>query len=507
MFAMGLPVIDIKLIGLATSLLRDACTSIPANEAALADAWEAQGRTDSFPVYYKLEPSTARYGGPGLDLSYSKTVAPWYDPPGPAISSTELLLSLLGLALLAAVQPTGRILGRNFGTPWIMRCFPIVYAADAIAALAGWTQLVVIARVGTRRAASTVMEGRLSGPDAEHWIFALTKSKSAAPARWVAFAMGAVPLIRKLWNAPGALHAQVLGSLYVGAWMTFEAFLLSATIDDLDEEEMNSPVSADKVGEPAADSGDDSPMESPVLVDSPAEASPHAEKDKTADGPGADASLAKDESSPVMPANGMDILPTRSNTLTTNRIVHHFFAAAILISGIYHAIPLLAPEYFQWHEHLTSGIDPEETTTSDIDTIVRLVEVVLSIYLWVGIVAQDLGGNWFSSLDGDDPVFGLLTMARGISGFFWIARWGSAFLFGEGAEFGYDHVLWYAVSLAAYILLQRVGGVKVHVGMETADLLRVYVVFMSMLYYVLEEESGEVSRGVVCRAGGLCYRY
>ena len=519
---MSLPVLDIGLIGVGTSLLREACKDIAGNDAFFANAWESeQGGTDPFPVYYKIARSIPSHGYddyPGIDVSYSKSVDAWYHAPDPVISSTELVISLLGLALLAAIQPTGRILGRNFDTPWIVRCFPIVYAADALVALVRWAYLVVLARMGIRRAASTVLEVRLTNdePDAdaeeEHWMFALTKSKSATPARWVAFVMGGLPLLSKLWFAQGSRHAQVLGSMYLGAWVIFETFLLAATMDDVGEEDTNSPASSRKPEAPAAENSDDSSTESPVLVNAPADTITHTEKDKTASEPDAAAApLVGGESFPVAAAT-VDVRNVPARTYSTfDTLIRRFCAAAIFASGIYHAFPLVTPEFFLWHERLTGDTGPDEAGTAmDIDSLVGLVIVVLSAYFWTGIVAQDLGTSWFSRLDDDGSVFEFMATAQSVSISLWIASWGSELFFGGGdEEDGYGHLLWYAVCLGAFALLQGVGRVRVPVGMDAFDVRRVVTLFISMSYYILEddESKGGVARTVVCRAGGLCHRH
>lgn len=521
---MSLPVLDIGLIGAGTSLLREACRDVAnaGNDAFFANAWESEhGSADPFPVYYKLERSVSSYGydDPGIDVSYSKSVDAWYHGPDADISSsTDLPILLLGLALFGAIQPTGRILGRSFGTPWIVRCFPIVYAADAVVALARWAYLVVVARMGIRRAASTILEGRLTDgePDAdaeeeEHWMFALTKSKSATPARWVAFVMGGLPLLSRLWFAQGALHAQVLGSMYLGAWLIFEAFLLAATIDDVDEEDANAPASPRKPEEPAAGNSDDSSTESPVLVTAPAETTTQTEKDKTASEPDTATPLVGGGSSPVAAAR-VDVSSVPARTYSPfDTLMRRFCAAAILASGIYHAFPLVAPEFFLWHERLAGDAGSREASSAmDIDSLVGVVVVVLSAYFWTGIVAQDLGTSWFSPLDDDGSVFELMATAQSVSISLWIASWGSElFLGGTDDEDGYGHLLWYAVCLGAFALVQGVGRVRVSIGMDAVDVRRVVTLFISLSYYILEDdESKEAAvRTVVCRAGGLCYRY
>jgi hypothetical protein len=56
--------------------------------------------------------------------------------------------------------------------------------------------------------------------------------------------------------------------------------------------------------------------------------------------------------------------------------------------------------------------------------------------------------------------------------------------------------------------VQGVGRVRILVGMDAIDVRRVFTFFISMSYYILEDESREaVTRTVVCRAGGVCYRY
>ncbi|KAK0714710.1 hypothetical protein B0H67DRAFT_220456 [Lasiosphaeris hirsuta] len=215
---------DWDLIAVAENLLDHVCHSRKTRSATLAT--RRHGRP--FAVYYKIDPHILS----GADISdhvyYSRTAYPWYEP---VVAPTQLSLWIATFVLCAAVQPTGRILGRDFEAPWVMRCFPIMYAADAVACLGSWARLAVFSGQGVVGAATQVLRDRNTGSESDEWPLALEKMKAAAPARWAVFVAGVLPCFLKLCVAGGLFHAQVLGCMYVGGWLIFEALVLAAATD------------------------------------------------------------------------------------------------------------------------------------------------------------------------------------------------------------------------------------------------------------------------------------
>ncbi|KAK0750799.1 hypothetical protein B0T18DRAFT_485548 [Schizothecium vesticola] len=333
---MDLPILNLDLIGLGTKLLRRACDEITGHDAMLANVWKGEPYT----VYFRLEEKPSPYGNdPTIQVLYSNTSLAFCEsapPDAPPSFPGPLTFALFGLLLLAALQPTGKILGRDASTPWIIRCFPILYVADALAVLVSWMNLVLVSRDGIRHAASVVFEARNSGEEMEYWTFALTKAKSATPARWAAFAFGVGFPLLDTFDSDASVQAKVLLSVYAVAWLVFEALLLAAEIDaDKDKADLGEPTTSDT----ASDS------DSLVLVESPAPhdtASAREQEKKKIQLPIPVESEPEPNTTPITPEDNH--LSTSSAPRESSQILRYFYTTAILVSAIYHIVPLVFPE-------------------------------------------------------------------------------------------------------------------------------------------------------------------
>ncbi|KAK5657957.1 hypothetical protein OQA88_2509 [Cercophora sp. LCS_1] len=474
------PVIDSNLIGLGTKLLREACTKIPLRDAEFANVWEGK----PYPVYYKLEATVPNDNGRAVDWSYSRTVDSWYEPSNDEVASADLLLAILGLCLLAAVQPTGKILGRKFDTPWIIRCFPIIYIADALDTLVQWVWLILVSSKGARDAALIVLEKRQAGLEMEHWAFAVTKWKAASPARWAAFAVH-LPALLDILDA--SLHARMVWLIYAGAWLTFEGLILAATVDASGNEEADpSGGSRDRLSKADDDTTDESPTQK--------ETTP--EKDDEAKSP---ETTAPESSTAIKPS---EPISTPQSFTLAHRIHTITSTTVILASAIYHAIPLLAPEATAWNSYLTYGLtDPDAPDSFSLFLIDRFVQAAIPLYFLTVVATQDLGAEWLSRLEENNWLFGVLAFIQTVSMFFWGTAWGAYFLPEHGLEGeGYEE-MWYLAVTGLFALLYWI---NIKVGNVIP--FRVFMVLDAIIYYSGQERATRVTGNVVCRAGGMCHK-
>lgn len=381
------------LMGLGTKLLRCACHETTAEDTHWADSWKG----NPYRVYFRFEERPSPDGhNSTLQVGYSNTPLAFCADATPSSPRPYALFCLL---LLAALQPTGRILGRKASTPWIIRCFPIIYVADALAVLVSWMHLALVSGNGIRDAASAVFEARNSGDDMEHWTFSLTRAKAATPARWAACVLGVglSPLLDTL-HSDASGQAKVFLSVYAVAWLVFEALLLAAKIDS-DEDKANSakPAAPETADIP---SGSDSPaLESPPPHNA-ASVGEQEEKPNHLPVPVDPESESKPKTTPIIPEDNDP--STSSSSRDSSQILRYFSTTAILVSAVYHIAPFVSFEAAEWYRYLAGWFLAEPVNPPG-SSLFQLAGSSLNAFFWVMIVTRDLQvGGWHPTTgDGD----------------------------------------------------------------------------------------------------------
>lgn len=482
------------LMGLGTKLLRRACHETTAEDTHWADSW----RGDPHRVYFRFEERPFPDGhNSTLHVLYSNTPLAFCADASPSSPRPYALFCLL---LLAALQPTGRILGRKASTPWIIRCFPILYVADALAVLVSWMHLALVSGNGIRHAASAVFEARNSG-EMEHWTFSLTKAKAAAPARWAAcvFGVGLSPLLDAL-HSDASGQVKVFLSVYAVAWLGFEALLLAATIDS-DEDKTNSakpaaPETADTT------SGSDSPaLESPPPHNA-ASVGEQEEKPAQLRVPVEPKSESEPKTTPITPKDNDP--STSSATRDSSQILRYFSTTAILVSAVYHIAPFVSSEAAEWYGYL-AGWYLAEPVDPPGSSLFKLAESSLSAIFWIMIVTQDLQvGGWLPTTGDGDQAQDLHVKWPVGSGLIWGYMEVLYRLLGERSEPEGGGGLWIAAAIGGFVAVRWLGGGRGGIGVGKVDWFRLSVVFSAVMFYTREDTVPII--WVLCLMGGLCRR-
>lgn len=472
------PLINPDLIGLATKLLRRSCHDITAEDTHFADSW----RGDPYRVYFRFEETPSPDGhNSTLQVMYSNTPLAFC---GDAPPSSPIPYALFCLLLLAALQPTGRILGRKASTPWIIRCFPILYVADALAVLVSWMRLVLVSGTGIRRAALAVFEARNSGGDMEHWTFALTRTKAATPARWAACAFGVgIPPLLNTFQSDASVQAKVFLCVYAVAWLVFEALLLAADIDsDEDKSDSAKPAAPETADTP---SGSDSPaLESPPPHNAPCVGE---QEEKSAQLP--IPVEPKSESEPNNPS-------TSSTTQNSSQTLRYFSTTAMLVSAVYHIAPFVSSEAAEWSRYFAGWFLAEPVDPPGL-SLFQLARSSLRAFFWIKIITQDLmTGGWLPTTRDGDQAQDLPVKWPIAAGLIW-------WLLGDRSEREGGGGLWFAAGFGAFAVLRWMVGGKGGIGVGRADLFRLSVVYSAMMFYTRVVEDDALLRAV-CVMGGLC---
>jgi hypothetical protein len=493
---------QLDLIGLGTKLLHRACGEITGYDAMIANVWKGE----PYPVYFRLEEKPSPYGNdPTVQVLYSNTSLAFCEsapPDEPPSFPGPLTFALFGLLLLAALQPTGKILGRDASTPWIIRCFPILYVADALAVLMSWMHLVLVSGNGIRHAASAVFEARNSGEEMEYWTFSLAKAKAATPARWAAFGFGVGFPLLDTFDGDAGVQVKVLLSVYAVAWLVFEVLLLVAKID-ADEDK------TDSVEPTAPDTASDS--DSLVLVETPAPpnkalAGEQEKKPIQLSIPTESESEPKPNTTPIIPEDNHP--STSSATRESSQVLRYFATAAILVSAVYHIVPLVFSEAAVWYGYV-AGWYLAEPVDRPGSSPFQLADAALSAFFWIIIAAQDLlVGEWLPTIGEREHTENLPVTWQVVPGLVWVSGQVVYLLVGEDSESEYGEALWLAVLAGSLVAMNWAGGRRGSIEVAVVDLFRIYVVFSAMMFYsqVIEDETPAVATGIVCQMGRLCRR-
>ncbi|GAP88743.2 hypothetical protein SAMD00023353_1201620 [Rosellinia necatrix] len=150
------------------------------------------------------------------------------------VSRATLLFWILALAFNCVGQPTGRLLRLRYPHHAVLRAFPALYAADALAALIRWALGVARSRGDVRGSASLVLAARFLDarglPDAG----AVAAAKRHRRIRLWGAVAGALPPAIQLWAARGLGAVPVaVGTLFFGSWVAFELLLGAARLEDV----------------------------------------------------------------------------------------------------------------------------------------------------------------------------------------------------------------------------------------------------------------------------------
>ncbi|KAL3484731.1 hypothetical protein BJX62DRAFT_243675 [Aspergillus germanicus] len=148
------------------------------------------------------------------------------------------------LAINSVSQPNGRLLGISYKHQAIHRASPILCAFDAINTLASWLLYVVSSQArftiwNIRVAATRILLRRVVDTDGETDLGAIRTAVAQSRLRWVAFAIGVLPAVVKLYGGHGIPWSQAFGTMYLASWVIFDILLATARLDDLAFEEIN----------------------------------------------------------------------------------------------------------------------------------------------------------------------------------------------------------------------------------------------------------------------------
>lgn len=195
-----------------------------------------------FPVYFKVSPpDDDLVTKSGLQTEVEIGIHSLDPPNALDIKPVQPLFWLMSLVIQAAVQDTGRVLDRktNFHMSGAaMRCLPSLYASDAANSLLSWVSLVVLSRMGVRRAATEILKRRNPGPsvhgNGDEWVRVLTKLKAGALSRWAYFVASGLPFFVKLYFGTltsRLVYLRTMACLNVGSWLFFELLVMAATVE------------------------------------------------------------------------------------------------------------------------------------------------------------------------------------------------------------------------------------------------------------------------------------
>ncbi|KAJ0426778.1 hypothetical protein BJY00DRAFT_270982 [Aspergillus carlsbadensis] len=131
------------------------------------------------------------------------------------------------LALNSIAQPSGRVLGTKYRHQAILRSSPIICGFDAIDILISWPAQA-LPGLDFRQAASRILWQRFVDSEGNPDVQAIARAKTQAGGRWLAFFIGVVPQLIKLYVSKGIPWSQAAATMYLASWLLFELLLLAA---------------------------------------------------------------------------------------------------------------------------------------------------------------------------------------------------------------------------------------------------------------------------------------
>ncbi|KAL2828759.1 hypothetical protein BDW59DRAFT_142985 [Aspergillus cavernicola] len=142
------------------------------------------------------------------------------------------------LAINSISQPTGRVLGTPYQHQSILRGSPILCAFDAIHMLVSWVIYVGVSSTppttwSIRIAATRILLHRVVDDQGKPDLQAIHNFNMQSRVRWIAFLVGALPQVIKLYTSSGVAWSQAFGAMYLASWLLFEILVIAARLDDL----------------------------------------------------------------------------------------------------------------------------------------------------------------------------------------------------------------------------------------------------------------------------------
>jgi hypothetical protein len=172
----------------------------------------------------------SEFGNDNFTVSSSWDAAALWSSPR-EVSEYALLFWIFCFIINAFTQPSGAVLQLHGSKAAVLRCFPLLYAIDALAALVHFVALLAIRQEGPRRASSIIMNERLPCGTAEQTKDTLKEVKDDASKRITAFLLGVAPSFAKLLGCTISPAFKALGACYMVPWVLFELLLALATPD------------------------------------------------------------------------------------------------------------------------------------------------------------------------------------------------------------------------------------------------------------------------------------
>ncbi|KAL2783550.1 hypothetical protein BJX66DRAFT_318324 [Aspergillus keveii] len=151
----------------------------------------------------------------------------------PEISWPTIFFWMVCLALNSIAQRSGRVLGTKCRHQAILRSSPIVCGFDAMDMLISWVAHAyspTTPRPRIRHGASKVLLQRFIDKEGTPNIQAIARFKAQSAVRYLAFFLGVIPQLIKLFASRGVAWSQAAGAMYLASWVLFEALVLAADL-------------------------------------------------------------------------------------------------------------------------------------------------------------------------------------------------------------------------------------------------------------------------------------
>jgi hypothetical protein len=90
-----------------------------------------------------------------------------------------------------------------------------------------------------RIAATRILSRRVVDGNGETDLGAIRTAVAQSRLRWMAFAIGVLPAVLKVYGSQGIPWSQAFGTMYLASWLLFEILLSTARLDDIAFEQIN----------------------------------------------------------------------------------------------------------------------------------------------------------------------------------------------------------------------------------------------------------------------------
>jgi hypothetical protein len=108
--------------------------------------------------------------------------------------------------------------------PAILRGSPIICGFDAIDMVISWVAYALSPPTpgfNIRQAASRVLLPRFSDNEGKPDLAGIARLKVGTRRRWMAFLIGVLPQLIKLYASQGVVWSQAAGTMYLASWFIF----------------------------------------------------------------------------------------------------------------------------------------------------------------------------------------------------------------------------------------------------------------------------------------------